>query len=439
MSKARDPKIEEYIASKQVSGEIVQHTATEYRRDLERMGQFLEKRPTPPYYKLYDASKNDINRFLNLVRENNKVNSTNRKLAAIKGFFQFLYREGYRRDNPADEIQLPKSHRALREFVLTRPQMKKLLNAPSENFKWKDFGLRDRAMLYFYYSGPKRGELPDVRVTDVDVENKKIRVNGRDVPLSDEAAKTIGGYMRARPDVSEKALFLTNTNHRMTVRQAWVILKKYVRQTGLPEETDIETLRASYAVHALEDGVWFMDVLSALGNVNTAILQNYARLANVSHRKDGGSVDEALSALTTLNETQQTTDEVGFISLLHPKVIQATLHHYKNGHYREAVLNGMLVLTEVIRSKSGLDTDGVPLVSQVFKPEEPLLVFADQSTTTGRDEHRGFHKIMLGAFEGVRNPKSHRLLSDLTETSAAQYLVFISLLVRRAEDASKPR
>jgi len=182
-----------------------------------------------------------------------------------------------------------------------------------------------------------------------------------------------------------------------------------------------------------------MDVLSALGNVTSTILQNYARLAKIGPRSTGGTVSEALTALNTLNDTQEKKEELGFIGLLHPKVIQASLGHYEREDYREAVLNAMLALTETIREKTGLDTDGVPLVSQVFKPEEPILTFADTRTISGRDEHKGFHKIMLGAFEGVRNPKSHRMFSDLTALTAAQYLVFISLLVRRVEGASKPQ
>lgn len=248
MAKLSDPKIEAYIASKQVAGEMTQRTAVEYRRDLERMGKFLEKKTAPPYYRLYDATKHDINIFLNQIRENNTVPSASRKLAAIKGFFQFLMREGYRSDNPTDHVQLPKVERSVRESVLTREQIKGLLNAPSKNHAWRDFGLRDRAMLHFLYSGPKRQELCDARVSDVDLDNKTIAVNGRSVPLSKDAAAAIGAYLKVRPETNETALFLTNTNAPMKVRNAWSILKKHVKKCKLPKNTDIETLRASYAV-----------------------------------------------------------------------------------------------------------------------------------------------------------------------------------------------
>ena len=48
---------------------------------------------------------------------------------------------------------------------------------------------------------------------------------------------------------------------------------------------------------------------------------------------------------------------------------------------------------------------------------------------------KGFMQILKGAFQGVRNPKAHTLAHDLTEPTAAQYLIFASLLARRIEEA----
>ncbi len=522
-----DPKIDNFIAARLTEGGIIPKTATEYRRDLVRFGRFMEGRTTPPYPKLYDAEKSDVTRFLSDVRQNNLVSSTKRKLAPIKEFFRFLQKDGYREDNPAEAIQLPRTPRRNEElFALTRDEMKRLLDAPSNNFNAKDLGIRDRALLHFLYSGPKRIELPMVSVQDVDIANRQAKLNGRVVPLRKDAAEAIAAYMRVRPAAKSRALFLTNSEKRISTRQVWAVVKKYVHKAKLNDKTGIETLRATYAVHALEDQVYFIDILSALGNVDAKTLLDYAKLVK-SRPKNADEPSEVLTtvtpfvkftecakdiretamtavlkqsegdttalsdakrtleahvkrladnwpgitsqpsftslkrhvhfaqaqdfkdilkrdlpgleaaALQTLSVSQQKKEEVGFISLLHPKVIQSSLRHYEDADYREAVLNAMLALTETIREKSGLDGDGVALASRVFKPEEPVLVFNEIKTISGRDEHDGFHKIMLGAFQGVRNPKSHRSISDLTAQSAAQYLVFISLLVRRVEEAKR--
>jgi integrase/recombinase XerD len=145
-----DPKIEEFIRSKLTPGRINQHTATEYARDLERFGKFLQGTNRGPYPKLDEASQEDIERFLAVVREDNSVTSTKRKFAAIKGFYQFLYRKKYRRDNPASEIGLPSSpRRAEKLFILSREEIRKLFECPSG-----EHALRDKAILHFFYSGP---------------------------------------------------------------------------------------------------------------------------------------------------------------------------------------------------------------------------------------------------------------------------------------------
>lgn len=138
---------------------------------------------------------------------------------------------------------------------------------------------------------------------------------------------------------------------------------------------------------------------------------------------------------TLLARFEEARKDAAFVKLLHPRIVDSSLRHYNDADYREAVLNAMLALTEAIREKSRRDGDGVALASAVFKPEMPILLFSDMTTTAERDDHEGFHKIMLGAFQGIRNPKSHQMHSDLNKITAAQYLVFISLLVRRVDEA----
>jgi uncharacterized protein (TIGR02391 family) len=257
-------------------------------------------------------------------------------------------------------------------------------------------------------------------VGDFNPTKRSLRVGSRSVPLTQDAASAISAYLRVRKPSGERALFLSERDNPIAKRHAWTLVKKYIRECGLRDKTSPEILRASYAVHALEDGVYVLDVLSALGNVSIGTLQEYAKLA-----------------YTGFGEKAHKKEEVGFIGLLHPKIIQSSLRHYEDGFYRVAVLDAMLALTETIREKSGLDGDGVKLVSAVFRPENPILLFSERTTISGRDDHDGFHLIMLGAFQGIRNPKSHLSTSDLTEQTAAQYLVFISLLVRRVEEARR--
>jgi len=127
--------------------------------------------------------------------------------------------------------------------------------------------------------------------------------------------------------------------------------------------------------------------------------------------------------------------EFGFENLLHPIIKRSSLQHYKDGHFRDAVLNSIIAVYEFIRSKSSSDEDGDKLIGKVFSLEAPKLILSEITSESGKNDQKGFMQIFKGAYQGIRNPKAHSLSHDLTDIKAAQYLVFASLLARRIDEA----
>lgn len=130
--------------------------------------------------------------------------------------------------------------------------------------------------------------------------------------------------------------------------------------------------------------------------------------------------------------------QVGFEDLLHPVVFEHAYQQYRNGHLRDAVLNAIVAVFDLIRERTGLKIDGQGLVSEAFSLEKPQLIFSELATESGRNDQKGFLQILSGAYIGIRNPKAHSLHHDLDEKKAAQYLVFASLLARRISEANAP-
>lgn len=130
--------------------------------------------------------------------------------------------------------------------------------------------------------------------------------------------------------------------------------------------------------------------------------------------------------------------QVGFEDLLHPVVFEHAYQQYRNGHIRDAVLNAIVAVFDLIRERTGLKNDGQGLASEAFSLEKPKLIFSEIDTESGRNDQKGFLQILIGAYLGIRNPKAHSLHHDLDERKAAQYLVFISLLARRVSEANEP-
>lgn len=127
---------------------------------------------------------------------------------------------------------------------------------------------------------------------------------------------------------------------------------------------------------------------------------------------------------------------VGFEDLLHPKIVESSLDQYTAGFLREAVLNGVIALMDMIRARTGLKLDGSPLVQQAFNPTTGKLIFSEIDTESGKNDQKGFMMIYEGVYGGVRNVKAHSLNHDLNEQKAAQYLVTLSLLARRVDECT---
>lgn len=144
-------------------------------------------------------------------------------------------------------------------------------------------------------------------------------------------------------------------------------------------------------------------------------------------------LEEALDSY--LAEEAEDKGEAGFEHLLHPVVVKSSLEHFKNGHYREAVLNSITALFDLIRSRTGVDLDGSALITRVFSLTDPYLVLSELDTDSGQNDQKGFIQLFSGSYQGIRNPKAHSLNHDLTELKASQYLVHASLLARRVSEA----
>jgi uncharacterized protein (TIGR02391 family) len=135
------------------------------------------------------------------------------------------------------------------------------------------------------------------------------------------------------------------------------------------------------------------------------------------------------------NTTTRVSAEFHFEDLLHPLIKINCYQLLKDGHYRESVFNSITAIYDFIRERSKSGEDGDKLIGQVFSLDNPVLILSDLETESGRNDQKGFMQIFKGAYQGIRNPKAHSLMHDLTATKTAQHLIFASLLARRIEDA----
>lgn len=102
---------------------------------------------------------------------------------------------------------------------------------------------------------------------------------------------------------------------------------------------------------------------------------------------------------------------------------------YESRNYTGAILDAIYYLGDIIREKTGLQTDGVALVGQAFGGKSPKLKVNKFQTESDRNIQKGTENLLLGLYQGVRNPRSHGKHTD-TKEDADAIILFINYLLK---------
>ena len=110
---------------------------------------------------------------------------------------------------------------------------------------------------------------------------------------------------------------------------------------------------------------------------------------------------------------------------------------YEAGNYSGAILDSIYFLSDVIRDKSGLESDGVQLVGAAFSGANPIIKVNSLHTPSDQDEQKGVHFLLMGLYSAIRNPRSHGRQSDSVEAADA-LIHFVDYLLGLIDKARSP-
>ena len=271
------------------------YTVKSYRSDLAQFGQFLLGRigrwgagagssADDIGDKLLQCGPLTIGEFQSYLEDQNYTGSSiSRKLATLRSFYKFLVRSDMVTVNPLASIQLP--HVEMRAPKCLDPgQVRALLDAPGYGTV---LSARDSAILELLYStGMRVSEMVELKMPDLDLQAAIVHIHGRRptdrlLPISPQAVRALQRYSLMRPRQSKPG---EAPGDRVLGRSGDVLilrrkLDKYVALAGLPADISPSTLRHSFAVQMLNEGVDLRRVKELLGYRNLTSAQIYQRLA----------------------------------------------------------------------------------------------------------------------------------------------------------------
>jgi len=233
-----------------------------------------------------DVRHRDVRRFGAELSSGGAAPATvARKLAAVRGFFDYLVRSERLGHNPADLVSSPKREQKLPR-VLSSEQLRALLERiPART----PLELRDRAMLELAYScGLRCEEIVDLDRDSIDFDAEQLRVVGKGskerlLPVGEPAQRALRRYLeRGRPalagDPRESALFLSKSGRRLSASDITRRLGLWVREAALAGGVSPHALRHSFATHLLEGGADLRTIQELLGHASISTTQTYTRV-----------------------------------------------------------------------------------------------------------------------------------------------------------------
>jgi integrase/recombinase XerC len=256
------------------------HTSSNYARDLQRFSNWCASQ------RIDDWTQIDTQHIRSFAasehRRGQAPRSIQRRLSAVRSFFNFLIREGVRKTNPAIDVQAPKAPRRLPK-TLDVDQMSRVLDAQVE----QSLDIRDKAIVELLYSsGLRLAELVGLDLVDLDLNDRTVRVLGkgrkeRIVPVGRQALEALQQWLRERSRFAaadERAVFIGQGGRRLGPRNVQTRVRRWAKIQGVSARLHPHLFRHSFASHLLESSHDLRGVQELLGHANLSTTQIYTHL-----------------------------------------------------------------------------------------------------------------------------------------------------------------
>lgn len=278
-----DRVIDQYLTHLRVEGGLASNTLEAYHRDLLKFWNFLLAQSLDHPAK---ATRATLSGFLqHLSRAGLSPPSTARCMAALRGFYRFLIREGLVTGDPTVNLGVPRAWARLPK-VLTQNEITRLLELRDSS---RPENQRDAAMVELLYAaGLRVSELVNLEMSQLNLAIGYVLVTGkggkqRVVPIGDPARHKLTAYLRrARGKLLKQRdstrVFVTRLGTAFTRQGFWKMLRRRARLAGIVKRIFPHMIRHSFATHLLDHGADLRSVQAMLGHASLATTQIYTHV-----------------------------------------------------------------------------------------------------------------------------------------------------------------
>jgi integrase/recombinase XerC len=294
VSPAESEWIERFSAHLEYERRLSAHTIAAYCHELATLAEFCAARGIERWSALDNPQ---VRTFAAQSHARGlSARSIQRRLSAVRTFYDYLLREGGATQNPAHEVRAPKIKKRL-PTTLDADQMGRLLAFRADD----TLSARDKAIMeLFYSSGLRLSELVTLDLEAIDLADRTVRVLGkgaksRALPIGRFAVEALRKWLAERalligpePAASRRSsraaaapsrpVFVGRSGRRLSVRAVQLRVELWARRQGLGVHVHPHMFRHSFATHLLESSGNLRGVQELLGHADISTTQVYTHL-----------------------------------------------------------------------------------------------------------------------------------------------------------------
>lgn len=276
--------LQEFKLYIEVERNFSKHTVTAYCSDILSFLIWLDDKTVK------DVNYNLIRDYLLYIQQfNYSKTTTARKIASLRTFYRYLYRERVIEANPALGVHAPKRGKPLPEF-LTEQEIDKILGGLKID---SPAGYRNRTILELLYAtGMRISELSNLNFENLNLDENEIKVFGkgskeRIVLVSEKSKKFLESYIKnarylicsSAKENSDSPVFINKTGYRLQPQTVRHVIREVVEKIELPKHVTPHVFRHSFATKLLENGADLRVVQELLGHSSISNTQIYTHVS----------------------------------------------------------------------------------------------------------------------------------------------------------------
>lgn len=227
-------------------------------------------------------NKDDVINYLKFLDDQKLSNkSIGTILSSLRCFYSYLLDNGYINLNIFKLISNPKLEKKLPSFLSYEEIRIVLDSIDTDNI----LSIRNKMIIELLYAtGIRVSELRNIKINDIDFNNKSIKVFGkgskeRIVFFGDYAYDAIKLYLDNR-ELKSEYLILNNKGKQISVRGIELIIKNVIDKTCIKTKVSPHTFRHTFATHMLNNGCPLKSVQELLGHASLSSTEIYTHITD---------------------------------------------------------------------------------------------------------------------------------------------------------------